>query len=220
MNNSGFADKLRGDITGAFQNTTRGIARTGKEANRLKAGGNKIPKGYDLGQLQQMDPQQLEMYKKMFPWLDEESDLWRLAQGDEEAFQEMEAPAYRDFNSLISGIANRFGTPSGGGQAQLGARKGSGFQNTLTAAGSNFAQDLQSRRQDLKRQALNDLMGYSNTLLQQRPTEKFLAPKPQKGQKTDWTSPLIKAGTTAVGAYFGNPAAGAATGDAVNAIRQ
>jgi hypothetical protein len=216
MNNSGFADKLRGDITGAFQNTTRGIAKTGQEANRLKAGGNKIPKGYDLGQLQQFTPEQLEMFKSLFPFLSEDSDLARLAGGDEEAFQEMEAPAYRDFNSLISGIANRFGTPSGGGQAQLGARKGSGFQNTLTAAGSNFAQDLQSRRQDLKRQALNDLMGYSNTLLQQRPTEKFLAPKPQKQGQTDWMSPVIRGGTGAlVGGLtggWGGAAAGAANG--------
>ncbi len=132
----------------------------------------------------------------------------------EQAFQEMEAPAYRDFNSIISGISNRFGAPSGGGQAQMGARRGSGYQNTLTAAGSNFAQDLQGRRQDLKRQALNDLMGYSNQILGQRPVDKFLAPKPQKQAKTDWTTPLIKGGATVIGAYVGGPG-GAAAGNKV-----
>ena len=172
--------------------------RTGRP-NRGAFGGDKIPKDYRLGQLNQFTPEQQQLFQQNFGYLGQDSDLARLAGGDEEAFQEMEAPAYRDFNSLLAGTASRFGAASGGGQGQLGGRAGSGYNNALTSASSNFAQDLQSRREGLKRQALNDLMGYSNQILGQRPTDRFLVEKQQKERSPWWG--LAEAGIGAAGSY-------------------
>lgn len=134
---------------------------------------DKIPSGYRTGQLQQFTPQQLKLFKQMFSRLSPDSDLSRMAEGDEEFFDEMEAPAMRQFNQLQGGLASRFSNMG------MGARRSSGFQNTSTAAASNFAQDLASKRQGLQRQAMMDLMGLSENLLAQRPNERFLVPKKQ-----------------------------------------
>lgn len=135
--------------------------------------GNKVPSGYRAGQLQQFTPEQMQLFQQMFGQVGPESYTSRLAGGDQSLFGEMEAPALRQFNDLTAGIANRF---SGMG---TGGRRSSGFQNTQTAAASNFAQDLQAQRQALQRQAILDLSGMSNQLLQQRPYEQFLVQKPQ-----------------------------------------
>jgi len=131
----------------------------------------KAPKGYSYSQ--QFTPEQMQLFQQMFGNVDQGSYLSRLAGGDQSLFSEMEAPAMRQFNELQGNTASRF---SGMG---MGARRSSGFQNTMNQASSNFAQDLQSRRQDLQRQAIMDLMGLSSDLLGQRPYA--LAEKPQSG---------------------------------------
>ena len=133
--------------------------------------GNKIPKGYQQGQLQQFTPEMMQLFSRMFGHVGEGSYLDRLASGDESLFAEMEAPALRQFSGVQGNIASRF---SGMGQ---GARHSSGFQNTMNSASSDFAQDLQSKRQGLQRQAIMDLSGLSNSLLNQRPYEQFLSKK-------------------------------------------
>lgn len=137
--------------------------------------GNKIPKGYQQGQLQQFTPEQMNLFQGMFGHVGKDSYLGRLAAGDQGLFDEMEAPAIRQFQGIQGGLASRF---SGMG---TGGRHSSGFQNTASQASSDFAQDLQSRRQGLQRQAIMDLMGLSNNLLGQRPNEQFLTEKPQSG---------------------------------------
>jgi hypothetical protein len=134
-------------------------------------GGDTVPKGYRAGQFQQFTPEQMGLFQQLFGHLGPESNLSKLAGGDQSTFEEMEAPSHRQFQGQLGQLASRF---SGMG---LGARKGSGFQNTATAAASNFSQDLASRRQELQRQALMDLMGISESLLGQRPQEKFLVKK-------------------------------------------
>jgi hypothetical protein len=135
---------------------------------------DKIPSGYRAGQLQQFTPQQLKLFKQMFSRISPDSDLSKMAQGDEEYFDEMEAPELRRFNEIQGGLASRFSNMG------MGARNSSGFQNTSTAAASNFSQDLASRRQALQRQARMDLMDMSNTLLNQKPYERILTEKRQK----------------------------------------
>jgi len=137
--------------------------------------GNKIPKGYKSGQMQQFTPEQMKLFSEMFGLVSPESYLSKLSGGDESTFQEMEAPALRQFSELQGNIASRFS-----GMGGLGARKSSGFQNTMNSAASNFAQDLAGRRQELQRQALSDMMGISNSLLGQRPYEQFLYEKQKK----------------------------------------
>lgn len=141
---------------------------------RGRSTGDIIPKGYRKGQLQQFTPEQMDLFQQMFGHLGPESYLSRLASGDQSFFDEMEAPAHRDFLGGLGQLASRF---SGMG---TGGRHGSGFRNTATAAVSNFAQDLQANRQNLQRQALNDLMGLSGQLLSQRPYDQFLVEKQEK----------------------------------------
>lgn len=135
--------------------------------------GDKVPSGYSKGQLQQFTPQQLDLFKSMFSNVSPDSYLSKLSQGDEETFNELEAPAMRQFQGIQGQLASRF---SGMG---MGSRKSSGFQNTSNQAASDFAQDLQSKRMGLRNQAIKDLMGMSNELLGQRPYEKFLTEKPK-----------------------------------------
>lgn len=135
--------------------------------------GNKIPKGYSYGQIGQYTPEQQQQFGSQFEHVGPDSYLAKLARGDQSAFAESEAPAMRQFNELQGGIASRF---SGMGS---GARRSSGFQNTVNQASSNFAQDLASRRMDMRRNAINDLMGLSNTLLGQRPYDQFVTEKPK-----------------------------------------
>lgn len=143
----------------------------GLSAGNNTSGGNIIPKGYSRGQLQQYDPQQMQLFQQLFSQVSPGSYLSRLAGGDQSQFDELEAPAMRQFQGLQGQLASRF---SGMG---MGARRSSGFQNTANQATSDFAQDLQSQRQGLQRQAIQDLMGMSNQLLGQRPQEQFLTKK-------------------------------------------
>lgn len=121
--------------------------------------------------MQQFSPEQMQLFGSLFGHLQPGGFLSKLAGGDQSTFDQLEAPAMRQFSGLQGNIASRF---SGMGS---GARHSSGFQNTMNQASSDFAQDLQSQRMGLQRQALQDLMGMSNTLLQQRPYDQFAAEK-------------------------------------------
>lgn len=165
-----------------------------------RSSGDKIPKGYSAGQLQQFTPEQMKLMEQMFSHVGPDSYLSRLAGGDQSFFEEMEKPAWRQFQQTQGDISSRF---SGMG---LGGRHGSGFQNQMTQAGSDFAQDLQSRRQQMQMQAIKELMGLSNDLLDQRPQKRFFTEKQQK-QSSGW-GPIIGTGVGAVGGFFaggGNP---------------
>lgn len=132
---------------------------------------NKVPKGYSLGQLDQFTPEQHNLFQQMFGQLGPDSFLSKLAGGDEETFNQMEAPALKQFSGLQGGLASRF---SGMGS---GARRSSGFQNTSNQAASDFAQQLQANRMGLQQQATRDLMSFGNDLLNQRPYEQTLSKK-------------------------------------------
>jgi len=171
--------------------------------------------GYQAGQLSNFTPEMMELFKSLFSHLSPDSYTGRLAKGDQSLFQEMEAPALRQFAGLQGNIASRF---SGMG---TGGRHSSGFQNTATAAGSNFAQDLQSRRQDLQRQAVQDLMGLSSNLLSQRPYENFLIePHNKKNFLEKILGGLLPLGGAALGGAFGGLPGAAIGGRAGSAAGQ
>lgn len=131
----------------------------------------KIPSGYKKFSIAQFSPEQMELFKQLFGNLGPESFLSQLAGGDEDIFRQMEEPAIRQFNETLGGIGSRF---SGMG---MGGRKSSGFQNVTSSAAQDFASQLQSNRHNLQRQAISDLMGFSNQLLGQRPFETGLTQK-------------------------------------------
>lgn len=137
-----------------------------------KWAGDKTPSGYKTAQLQQYTPGQLALHEQGLQNVGPESYLSKLAAGDQGIFNQIEAPAYQQFNEQIGGLASRF---SGQG---LGSRRSSGFQNATSAASSNFAQQLQANRMSLRQQAMKDLHGMSQELLQNRPYERSLVEKP------------------------------------------
>lgn len=151
-------------------------------------------------------PAQMELYQRMFQNVSPDSQTARLAAGDPSAFEQMEAPAMRQFQDLQGQTASRF---SGMG---MGARKGSGFANEMNQATSNFAQDLQSKRQALSQQAIKDMMSMSGELL----GYEFKG----KPKKKKWWESLIEGGAPIIGGAlgaFGGPlgmAAGAGIGSA------
>lgn len=168
----------------------------------------KIPSGYKKASVQNFTPEQMQLFQSLFSQVSPDSYLSRLAGGDQSMFGEIEAPALRQFSELQGGLASRF-SQGGGGPGALSSRKSSGFQNTINSAASNFAQDLQSQRQALQRQAINDLMGMSNTLLNQRPFEQQLVKKDQSS--SGWGG-LLGAGLGAAGGFFAGGPAGALAG--------
>lgn len=143
-------------------------------------GGNKIPKGYSLGKLNQFTPEQTELFSSLFSQVSPNSFLSQIAGGDQQAFNEVEAPALQQFNEIQGNLASRF---SGMGR---GARRSSGFMNASNQAASDFSQQLSSNRLNMRMQALQELMGFSNQLLNQKPYEQFLTEK----QKPWWQEPL------------------------------
>jgi hypothetical protein len=173
-----------------------GGAATGTPSRQgLTGQGNRIPKGYQRAQLQQFTPEQMGLLEQLLQGLGGDSFLSQLAGGSQEGFEQMEAPALRQFNELQGGIASRFS-----GQGDTGGRHSSGFGHALNSASSNFAQDLQSKRLGLQRQALMDLHGLGNQLLGQRPYEQFLVEKP-----TNWLQKFLggaAGGAAGAGAGF------------------
>lgn len=156
----------------------------------------KIPSGYKKGKIQQMTPQQMQLLDQMMQMMGSDNFLMKLLGGDETAFEEIEAPQKRQFADLQGGIASKF---SGMG---MGGQKSSGFQNTMTSAASNFAQELGAQRHGLKTDAMKDLMNMSNMLMGQRPYENFLYEK--NSGKAGWGGALSGAASGAgTGSSFG-----------------
>ncbi len=181
---------MTSSLTG-FTPTSRGTLKRGGMQ------GESIPKGFRAGQLQQFSPEQMKLFQSLFSHLGPDSFLSKLAGGDESFFEQMEAPAHRQFQGQLGQLASRF---SGMG---TGGRHSSGFQNTATSAASNFQQDLLANRQNLQRQAIHDLMGLSNQLLGQRPFQRDLFEKGQK--QSSGLGGLIGGGLGSVLGAFGGP---------------
>lgn len=171
------------------------------------SGGDIIPKGYNVAQLQNYDPQQQELYQRNFQQVAPDSYTARLAGGDQSLFTEIEDPAMRQFAALQGNTASRF-SGGGGGRGAMSSRRSSGFQNTMNQATSDFAGQLQSQRMSLRNQAIKDLMSMSHQMLNENPTERYLAEKPEK--KKSFLENLMKGGSGlaggAIGGYFGGPA--------------
>ncbi len=123
-----------------------------------------MPEGYSRFAINQYTPEQSRLFKSSMKRIGKGSYLDRLATGDDSAYDEMEAPAMQQMGGLQSGLNSRFGGGSGG-------MKSGPFRNQ---ASSDFAMSLKAGRHGLRQQAIMDLMGMSNQMLQQRPQERGL----------------------------------------------
>lgn len=171
--------------------------------------GNKIPKGYKTGMLQQFTPEQTSLFQSLFPYVSPGSKLGQLAGGSEEGFAPFEESAHRDFQEFTGQLGSRFAELAPGA---MSAKRGSGFKLAAGQGAQDFALALATKRQDLQRQALMDLMGISHSLLGQRPYEQFLV---QKQRRPNRLGQMLGIGLPVAGAVggglFGGPA-GAALG--------
>ncbi len=81
---------------------------------------------------------------------------------DPQFFQNMEAPAMRQFNEeIIPGLANRFASMGSGGSTGSTA-----FRNQLGREGSNLATNLAANRSGMQQQGVNQQLGYSQQPIQ------------------------------------------------------
>ena len=169
-----------------------------------------IPDEVEIGRINQYTKGQHKLFKERMGDVGEDSYLSKLAGGDEQTYREMEAPALRQFQGTIGGIASRFS--AGSGRGSLGTRRSSGHQNAQTSAASNFAQELQANRANLRRQAIKDLHEMSSQLLDKRPYENviFGGNQQEKGALGGWGGTIGTVGGGVAGAYFGGPAGAAA----------
>ena len=157
----------------------------------------KVPSGYKKSVINTGTPEMLQLWQQLFSNLSPDSYLGKLAAGDQSMFDEMEAPALRQFTGLQGNIASKF---SGQG---MGGRHSSGFQNSLSAASSDFAQDLQSKRQQYQMDAIKQLMGLSGDLFNMNPYETSLVEKNKPWWQEALTGFAGGAGQGAGKALFG-----------------
>lgn len=136
-------------------------------------GGDILPPGTSLAQVQQFPPEALELFKSLFPHVGPESQIAKLARGEPGAFEQLEAPAHRQFQEKIGELGHRFG---GRG---MSTQMTSGRNLEATQAASDFAQKLQADRLGLQREAFKDLGSMAQMLMGQRPFERGLVEKPK-----------------------------------------
>jgi hypothetical protein len=135
-----------------------------------KMPGLNLPKGYDMYSLPTMGGDQKSIYDLISGHFKEGAGdiyekIFGLAGGNSDMFAQLEAPAIRQFNEQIApGIANRYAGSGIGGS--------SGMQNSLSAAGSNLAENLQSQRTGLMERSIQSVLGLGDRLMSQ-PTQQF-----------------------------------------------
>ena len=154
--------------------------------------------GYNVRQVPQYTPEQMNLFQQMLGLAGPQGDLYKMATGDQSYFQPREQQAWQDFSGMQGNLASRF---SGMG---TGGRHSSGFQNTSTAAGSDFALALSQQRQDLQRQALRDLQEMAQGLLIDRPYQQLLSkPKRKKSFFESLLGGAAPIGGALLGGMFG-----------------
>lgn len=141
-----------------------------------------IPSGHSLARTPNFTPQQMDLFKSLLGSLQEGGGLGggidfmsQLAQGDEAAFGQAEAPAYSAFNKMMGQQASRF--------SQYGARDSSAFQNAISGGAAGLSEQLQEKRLGLQSSAIERLLGLSGDLLGQRPYDTSLV---EKSPGMDW----------------------------------
>lgn len=139
--------------------------------------GAKTPKGYETYQLPTMEPGIHDMFMKLLGGAGQGAlgglqNLQKLAGGDQSYFQQLEAPAFRQFEGAMGQLGSRF---AGMG---MGAGKSSGMKFAAGGMASDLSQQLQSQRMGLQQNAISQLMGMSQNLLGMPTMEYGLAKKP------------------------------------------
>jgi len=152
--------------------------------------------GYKSGQMSNFTPEQMNLFKSLFSSVSPSSSLYKLANGDQSEFEQLEAPALKQFSGLQGNLASRFS-----GMGSAGARRSSGFQNASNSAAQDFASQLQAQRMNIQNNARMQLHQMSQDLLNQRPYENFLVPEEKK---SSFLEQLLGGLSGAAGGIAGN----------------
>lgn len=163
--------------------------------------------GYKQFQTGRLDSDQQNLFKMLMGGSQEGlsaglSHLTGLAKGDPSQFEQMEAPAFRQFAGLQGNLASRF---SGMGS---GARRSSGFKNTMSEASSTLAERLQSNRMQMQQDAIEQLLGIGSSLLNKNTFETNFIPRQKdpsflKQILGSLIGGISSGGSTALGSGFG-----------------
>lgn len=141
-----------------------------KPTNQGVSGGSILPHNYEVGSIQKFTPEQLKIRQYMHDLIGPEGYLSKIAGGDEDFFREMEAPALRQQQGIMSGATSRFGNLG------MGSAKSGAFSMPTTSF-KDFAKALQASRTQQRMNATNSLMSGSNQFLSNNPREQFLLPE-------------------------------------------
>lgn len=140
------------------------------------APGSQSISGHELKSIPNFTPQMMELFQSLLGGVGGGANsglqtLSGLASGNESSFAQQEAPAYSAFNKTLGQIGSKF--------SQFGAQDSSAFQNAVSGAGGDLAQQLQANRSQISQNAIDKLLGYSTSLLGQKPYENFLQQEDQ-----------------------------------------
>lgn len=146
--------------------------------------------GYNVKNVPNFNPQMMQIFEKLMSSLQSGGGLEggvdflsRLAGGEEGAFEQAEAPAYSSFNKMLGQVGSRY--------SQLGARDSSSFQQAVSGGAAQLGENLGAKRLDIQSSAIDRLLGLSQNLLGQRPTENILEPKPDFMKLIGQVLPII-----------------------------
>lgn len=140
----------------------------------ISGGGSKEGK---VKTYEQLSPEQRQRFQELIQQSGMSAGmqyLQGLASGDESTFAESEAPAMRQLGEMQGSLASRF---SGMG---MGGRKSSGFQNAVGGQAREMAEDLAAKRQGMRSNAIQSLMGLNQSLLNIQPTGQYMQAPRQK----------------------------------------
>lgn len=137
--------------------------------------------GYQLRNTPLLTSEQFQLFNNMLQGLGINpqrglQSLGKLAAGDAAAYEQIEAPAYRSFDKLLGQISSRYA-----GQNAIGS---SAYENAMSGAGAELAENLAANRYNIQQNALQQLLGQSQNLLGQRLFENQLIQKgPSKSER-------------------------------------
>jgi len=159
--------------------------------------------GYNQVQTPRLDPQQQQLFSQAFGAISPSiggafGQLGQLAGGNAGAYEELEAPAFRNLQRGLGATASRF---SGMG---TGARRSGGFARETGDQSRQLAENLQGQRLGLQQGFMNQLMSLYSSLLGTETHENSLIQK----QKPWWQELALSLGPglAQAGTSFGGQA--------------
>lgn len=133
-----------------------------------------VPSGYNLIKTPRFSPEQISRLSTLLGVTGQSTPqaaglLGQLALGQGQAYDTLEAPAYRSFQRAGADTAQRYATG--------GTLHSSGFQSAMAGAAESLAENLALQRSQIQDNALSRLLGLESSLLSSSPYDYQLEEK-------------------------------------------